>query len=78
MIKTNAQSMMRVKRREPDQEIVWNGKDIWTVLKDQEELPRWLGTVQEKDYMRKACPTCLKWRQGMELQQETRPERPHR
>lgn len=57
MIKTNAQSMMRVKRREPDQEIVWNGKDIcvwngkdiWTVLKDQEELPRWLGTIQEKE-----------------------------
>ena len=41
--------MMRVKRTEPDQEIVWKGKDIWIVLKDQEELPRWLGPVQEKE-----------------------------
>lgn len=35
--------------QEPGQEIVWNVKGIWTVLKDQQELPRWLGTVQEKE-----------------------------
>lgn len=37
------------KAQEPGQEIVWNVKGIWTVLKDQQELPRWLGTVQEKE-----------------------------
>ena len=33
---------------------------------------------RKRNSMRKACSTCLKWRQGMLLQQETRPERPHR